>query len=141
MERYVLVAGARASLPHDLSWADLAGLPLCLLSKEMQSRRMLDQVFASHGVKPTVVVESNALRILLAEALSGRAFSIVPLSALPTPYVGTGLRVHTITPEHRAEVSLVRLRRDKQPPLSEFVWRLAQGIDLQKSLDEVLTRT
>jgi hypothetical protein len=35
---------------------------------------MLDEAFAQNGAKPGVVVESNAIRILIAEALSGRAF-------------------------------------------------------------------
>ena len=138
-ERYVLVSGMQASLPPGLDWADVAGLPLCLLSQEMQNRRMLDQVFAVYGVKPLVVVESNALRVLLSETLSGRAFSIMPLSALPPPYVSAGLRIHAIAPEHRAEVSLIRLKRDKQPPLSEAAWRLATGTDLQEILDQPLT--
>ena len=137
-ERYVLVAGRQASLPRELSWADVAALPLCLLSQDMQNRRMLDELFARNGAKPLVVVESNAIRILIAEALSGRAFSIMPLSALPTPYAGAGLRIHTIVPEHQADVSLIRLKREKQPPLSEAVWRLAANIDLQKTLDQPL---
>ncbi len=139
-ERYVLVAGERASLPRELNWSDVAELPLCLLSQDMRNRRMLDEIFTKNGVKPTVVVESNAVRILIAEALSGRAFSIMPLSALPTPYAGAGLRLHTIIPEHKADVSLVRLKREKQPPLSEAAWRLATGIDLQKTLDQPLAR-
>jgi DNA-binding transcriptional LysR family regulator len=137
-ERYVLVAGEHASLPRELSWNDVAELPLCLLSQDMENRRMLDDIFAQNGVKPVVVIESNAVRILIAEARSGRAFSIVPLSALPTPYAGAGLRLHTIIPEHRADVSLVRLKRAKQPPLSEAAWLLAASFDLQKTLDQPL---
>jgi DNA-binding transcriptional LysR family regulator len=75
---------------------------------------------------------------LVAEALSGRAFSIMPLSALPTAYAGRGLRIHTIIPEHRADVSLVRLKREQQPPVSEAAWRLAANIDLQEKLDRPL---
>ena len=137
-ERYVLVAGEQTSLPRELNWGDVAALPLCLLSQDMQNRRMLDELFVRNGAKPAVVVESNAIRILIAEALSGRAFSIMPLSALPTPYAGAGLRLHTIIPEHRADVSLIRLKREKQPPLTEAAWRLAANIDLQKTLDQPL---
>ncbi len=137
-ERYVLVAGEQVSLPRELSWRDLAEMPLCLLSQDMENRRMLDQVFTQNGVKPEVVVESNAIRILVAEALSGRAFSIMPLSALPTPYAGRGLRIHTIAPEHRADVSLARLKREQQPPVSDAAWRLAANFDLQEKLDRPL---
>lgn len=139
-ERYVLIAGEQVSLPRQLSWVEAAELPLCLLSQDMQNRRMLDAIFLKSGVRPNVVVETNAIRILLAEALSGRAFSIMPLSALPTPYASAGIRIHSITPEHSADLCLVRLRRETQPPLSDAAWRLAANIDLQRALDEPLAR-
>jgi DNA-binding transcriptional LysR family regulator len=135
-ERYVLIAGEQASLPRQLSWGEVAELPLCLLSQDMQNRRMLDEMFAKSGARPNVVLETNAIRILLAESLSGRAFSVMPISALPTPYAGAGIRIHTITPEHTADVCLIRLRQENQPPLSEAAWRLAANLDLQAMLDE-----
>lgn len=134
-ERYVLIAGEQASLPHELSWAEVADLPLCLLSQDMRNRRMFDNIFLQSGAKPNVVLETNAIRILLAESLSGRAFSIMPVSALPTPYAGTGVRIHTIVPEHAAEVCLVRLKHEAQPPLSDAVWKLAANLDLQSMVD------
>ena len=82
-------------------------------------------------------VESNAVQILIAEAISGRAFSIMPLSAVPTPFASAGLRIHTIIPKHEADVSLVRLKREKQPPLSEAALRLAANLDLQEMIQSV----
>lgn len=138
-ERYVLVAGEQASLPRQLSWAEVAELPLCLLSQDMQNRQMLDDVFKALGATPNVVLETNAIRVLLAESLSGRAFSVMPLSTLPTQYAGAGIRAHAITPEHAESVCLVRRRREAQPALSEAAWRLAEGLGLQATLDEPLT--
>lgn len=137
-ERYVLVAGEQASLPRQLSWAEVAELPLCLLSQDMHNRQMLDRVFREVGATPNVVLETNAIRVLLAESLSGRAFSVMPLSALPTQYAGAAIRAHTITPEHAENVCLVRRRRETQPALSEAAWRLAATLDLQAILDEPL---
>lgn len=71
-------------------------------------------------------MENNAIRALLAESLSGRAFSIMPLSALPTQYAGAGIRAHPITPECAEDVRLVRLRRETQPALSKAAWQLQQ---------------
>jgi DNA-binding transcriptional LysR family regulator len=138
-ERYVLIAGEQTSLPRELSWTDVAELPLCLLSQDMQNRRMLDEVFAQAGTRPNVILETNAIRILLAESLSGRAFSIMPLSALPTAYAGAGIRIHAITPERTADVCLIRLRRETPPPLSDAAWRLATNFDLQTILDAPLS--
>jgi DNA-binding transcriptional LysR family regulator len=135
-ERYVLVAGDQASLPRELSWAEVSELPLCVLSRDMQNRQMIDEIFERLGATPNIVLETNAIRVLLAEALSGRAFSIMPLSALPTQYAGAGIRTHTITPEHAEDVCLVRLKHEAQPALSEVAWRLAANLDLQRILDE-----
>ncbi|WP_198147568.1 LysR family transcriptional regulator [Sphingobium chungbukense] len=136
-ERYVLVADEQATLPRELSWTDVAGYPLCLLSQDMQNRRILDEMFRQAGATPNAVIETNAIPILLAEAQSGRAFSIMPLSALPALYA-VRLRVHTIMPEHSADVCLVRLKREPQPPLCDAVWRLAANMDFQKILDRPL---
>lgn len=138
-ERYVLVAGEQASLPRQLSWAEVAELPLCLLSQDMQNRQMLDEVFRALGATPNIVLETNAIRVLLAESLSGRAFSVMPLSTLPTQYAGAGIRAHAIIPEHAESVCLVRRRRETQPALSEAAWRLAEELGLQATLDEPLT--
>ena len=137
-ERYVLVAGEQASLPRQLSWAEVAELPLCLLSRDMQNRQTLDEIFEKSGGTHNVVLETNAIPVLLAEALSGRAFSVMPLSALSTQYAGAGIRSHAIAPEHAEDVCLVRLRREPQPALSKAAWQLAANLDLQAILDEPL---
>jgi hypothetical protein len=97
---------------------------------------MIDEIFREVGAKPNIVLETNAIRVLLSEALSGRAFSVMPLSALPTQYAGAGIRTHMIIPERAEDVSLVRLRHETQPALSEIAWRLAADLDLQAILDE-----
>ncbi|HWB49216.1 MAG TPA: LysR substrate-binding domain-containing protein [Stellaceae bacterium] len=139
-ERYVLIAGEQASLPRQLSWPEVADLPLCLLSRDMRNRQTLDEVFRGVGATPNVVLETNSLRVLLAESSSGRAFSILPLSALPTGQEGTGLRVHPITPEHVQDVCLVRLRRETQPALSHAAWQIASKLDLEAVLNNLLVK-
>ena len=139
-ERYVLIASEQASLPRQLSWAEVADLPLCLLSRDMQNRRTLDEIFKKVEATPNVVLETNAIHVLLLEARSGRAFVIMPLSAVPTQYEGVGFRIHSITPEHAEEVCLVRLRREIQPALSTAAWQIAAKMDMQSILNEPLTK-
>jgi DNA-binding transcriptional LysR family regulator len=135
-ERYVLVASDQASLPRELSWAEVSELPLCVLSRDMQNRQMIDEIFKNLEVTPNIVVETNVIRVLLAEAASGRAFSIMPLGALPALYPNAGIRTHTITPEHAEDICLVRVRREMQPGWSEAAWRLSANLDLQALLDQ-----
>lgn len=137
-ERYVLVASAQASLPRQLDWSEVGELPLCLLSPDMQNRQTLNKCFEAVDARPRVVLQSNDIRVLLAECQSGRAFSIMPLSALPAQYEGAGLLAHPITPEHAEDVCLVRLRRDNQPPLSHAAWQIAGQMDLEAVLNHSL---
>lgn len=137
-ERYVLVANEQASLPRQLDWSEVGELPLCLLSPDMQNRQTLNKCFDAVQAKPRVVLQSNDIRVLLAECQSGRAFSILPMSALPAQYEGAGLLAHPITPEHAEDVCLVRLRRDKQPALSSAAWQIASQSDLEAVLNHAL---
>jgi len=139
-ERYVLIAGEQASLPHQLDWGEVAELPLCLLSRDMQNRQTLDAIFKKLEATPRVVLQTNDLRVLLVECLSGRAFSIMPLSALPTQYEGAGLIAHPIVPEHVEDVCLVRLRRETQPALSQAAWQIASQMDLEEILNHLLAK-
>lgn len=137
-ERYVLIAGEQMSLPHEIGWKDVAELPLCLLSRDMQNRQTIDGLFQEINATPNVVFETNAMRVLLAECQSGRAVSVLPLSALPTPYEGAGLRTHAIVPEHSEGVCLVRLRRETHPPLSDAAWQIAGNLDFEPILNKPL---
>src|SRR5688572_27374130 len=66
LERY-FVAGVSHLLPGrakragSISWREAAALPLCLLSPDMQNRRLLDRHFSDAGVIPAVVAETNTL--------------------------------------------------------------------------------
>lgn len=140
LERYVLIASEQASLPRALNWADVAELPLCLLSRDMQNRQTIEEIFKGVDATPNVVLETNAMGVLLAESQSGRAFSVQPLSALPAQYGAAGLRAHPITPEHTEDVCLVRLRRETQPALSNAAWQIAANLDLEAILNHPLRR-
>lgn len=137
-ERYVLVASEHMSLPYQLSCAEVADLPLCLLSRDMQNRQTLEELFRAVDATPCVVLETNDMHMLLAECQSGRAFAVVPLSALPALHEGAGLRAHPITPKHAEDVCLVRLRRETQPALTQAAWQIAGNLDLEAALSESL---
>lgn len=137
-ERFVLVASEQAALPRQLGWVEVASLPLCLLGRDMLNRQTLNAIFKEFEVVPNVVLQTNAIEVILAECLSGRGFSILPLSALPAQYISAGLRLHPITPQRSEDVCLVRLKREHQSALSNAAWQLAGGLDLQAILDALL---
>lgn len=79
-ERYVLVAhrdhplAAAARLP----WSALEGQRLCLLSPDMQNRRIIDRTLNEAGVTPQGTVESNSTVVLVAHVLEGPWLTILP---------------------------------------------------------------
>ncbi|RAH97296.1 LysR family transcriptional regulator [Acuticoccus sediminis] len=79
-EDFVLVCAAgsplaeRASIP----WAELADTRLCLLTPDMQNRRIVNENFAAANVTPTAVIESNSTVVLIQSVLSGAWHTILP---------------------------------------------------------------
>lgn len=81
-ERYKLV------VPHDhplaghaaVSWQEAAGERLCLLSQDMQNRRIIDRLTTSIGLTVHPVVVSNSFLAVCAHLRSGDWASIVPHS-------------------------------------------------------------
>lgn len=60
------------------SWSEAAGLPLCLLSKDMRFRQIVDEVFQLAGVDPEPVMETNAFTAALVQVTNGSAATIAP---------------------------------------------------------------
>lgn len=135
-ECYVLLASDRVSLPRRLGWAEVADLPLCLLSRDMQNRQTLDDCFKKVNALPNIVLESNAISVLIREAKSQRSFTIIPSRAIPLQDEGGGLCAHSITPERVEDVCLVRLKSEKQPKLTDAVWKIASKLDFEVLFNE-----
>ena len=73
-ERYLLLTGTEGPLPaaaEEASWASASALPLCLLTTDMQHRRIVDDAFAAAGVSPQPVLETNSVSTLIAHARTG----------------------------------------------------------------------
>ncbi len=79
-ERLCLVCAANHALAarHEVTWPDLAGHPLCLLTPDMQNRRIIDRALSAAGVRPALMLESDSLLALLAHLRVGAWSSILP---------------------------------------------------------------
>jgi DNA-binding transcriptional LysR family regulator len=65
-ERLVLVTGSGrvGAAEHEVPWSRVAGEPLCLLTPEMQHRRIVDDAFARAAVTVVPRVEADAFGVL-----------------------------------------------------------------------------
>ena len=73
-EHYTLVCHADnpLALESEVTWADLSGERLCLLTPDMQNRRIINQCFMEADVTPEALVESNSTVVLAAHVEGGR---------------------------------------------------------------------
>ena len=62
----------------EISWKDAAAFPLCLLTRNMQNRRIVDDAFLAAKEMPNLVMETNALTVSLVQVGNGIAGTIVP---------------------------------------------------------------
>jgi DNA-binding transcriptional LysR family regulator len=79
-ERYRLVTSSVSPLGDRdrVSWAEVARVPLCLLTPDMQNRRIIDRLLSVSGPAPTPTLESNSMIALFAHVLTGKWASIMP---------------------------------------------------------------
>ncbi len=100
-----------------LTWGEVAQEPLCLLTSDMQNRRIVNQHLAEAGASVQAMVESNSTIVLIAHVKSGGWASVVPMK-LAEMFAGQNLVAIPITePEAEHLVGLITPRRDPQTPV------------------------
>ncbi|MFC3169718.1 LysR family transcriptional regulator [Paracoccus fontiphilus] len=79
-ERYMLVCAQDSPLVarDRVAWSDLAGHRLCLLTSDMQNRRIINRNLIEAGVTPQATVESSSTVVLVAHVLEGGWITILP---------------------------------------------------------------
>jgi DNA-binding transcriptional LysR family regulator len=138
-ERYLLLTpeGGPHGLASTVRWAQAAELPLCLLSPDMQHRRIVDGIFAEAGAAPQPVVETNSISSLYAQVREGELSAIVAHPWLRQYGIPARLRaVPLVEPEHSYAVGLVLPDREPEPLLTRALRELVQGSRIAAALDE-----
>ena len=119
-ERYQLItaAGNPHSNAHEVTWAEVAELPLCLLTPDMQNRRIIDQHLAEAGSSVRPTLESNSMIVLFSHIRTGKWSSIMPLNLAETFGFSEPIRaIPIVEPDARHLVGLVAARREPHTPL------------------------
>ncbi|MEK4031729.1 LysR family transcriptional regulator [Methylocystis sp. IM3] len=131
-ERYVLLARDAAALGDcaSMSWCDAAKLPLCLLTRNMQNRRIIDAAFQRAGVHPNVVVETDSVFALYSNVRCAEIFSIMPHSLLALFEMREELTAIPLAPDLFRKIGIVALDQDPAPPIVSAIWKLTSQLDL-----------
>lgn len=113
--RYLCAPGTALSGRSRVTWAEVAGLPLCLLTADMQNRRIVNQHLAEAGARVSPTVESNSTIALIAHVKTGKWASVVPMK-LAAMFPGL-VAVPITEPEAEHLVGLITAKHDPQTPV------------------------
>ena len=135
-ERYRLLTSVDAPLGDraTVTWAEVAQVPLCLLTPDMQNRRIIDRLLQSTGGESRPTLESDSMILLFSHVRTGRWASVMPAKLAETLGLTDTLRAIPITePEAIQTIGLVVPAREPMTPttaaLVNEARRLAPELD------------
>ena len=119
-ERYQLItaAGTPYSDRKSVTWAEVSTLPLCLLTPDMQNRRIINRHLEEAGVKAQTTLESNSMIVLFSHIRTGKWASIMPLNLAETFGFAEPIRaIPIVEPDASHLVGLVAAHREPNTPI------------------------
>ena len=135
-DRYRLLTSADAPLGNrdTVTWAEVAQVPLCLLTPDMQNRRIIDRLIKSAGGESRPTLESDSMILLFSHVRTGRWASVMPAKLAETLGLTATIRAIPITdPEAVQTIGLVAPAREPMKPITaalvEEAKRLAPVLD------------
>ena len=143
-ERYLLLTseGGRFAGRESVGWAELADEQLCLLTDDMQNRRIIDGHFAAAGVDVTPTVEADTVSVLYGHVRTRHWSSVIAHAWLMVFGVPRGLQVVPMEPPaHAHQVGLVIADRVPEPMMAQALLQVAAQVDLAVELDALLRAT
>jgi len=131
-EQYCLVADPALlkgkSNSASLSWRDASDLPLCLLTPDMQNRRIIDETFAATGKTPGPRFETNSFNAILSLLREGAYAAVLPKEQAGVGHTEGLLVLDLVEPEVRSMIGLVVPSREPMLPVTAALWDLAKSV-------------
>ena len=118
-EHYRLLTSADAPLGDrdTVTWAEVAQVPLCLLTPDMQNRRIIDRLLLSAGSESRPTLESNSMILLFSHVRTGRWASVMPEKIAQTLGLTETIRaIPILEPDAVQTIGLVVPRREPMTP-------------------------
>ncbi|MDV6010948.1 LysR substrate-binding domain-containing protein [Haloechinothrix sp. LS1_15] len=140
-ERYLLLCRRDGPLAEraSVTWEEAAAQPLCLLTPDMQNRRIIDAMFAEVNATPQVGIETNSVSTLCSHVSHAGWSTVIPhawLRLLGTP---PGTRVLRLAePQPSSTVGVIVQQREPPPLLAGALLEVVTEIDVQQELDAML---
>jgi DNA-binding transcriptional LysR family regulator len=137
-ERYRLMIAADSPLGNreQVSWAEVAQIPLCLLTPDMQNRRIIDRLLREAGNldDQTPTLESNSMILLFSHVRTGRWASVMPAILAETlGFSGAVRAIPIVEPSAVHTVGLVIPNREPLAPVNAAF--VAEAFKVAEELD------
>ncbi len=119
-EEYRLLTSSSAELGNrdKVTWAEVGKVPLCLLTPDMQNRRIIDALLRAAGAEPSPTLESNSMIVLFAHVRTGKWASIMPAKLAETLGLTDSVRsIPIVEPAATHAIGLVVPDREPTTPL------------------------
>ena len=129
-EHYHLITGAGTPLSDrdEVSWAEVSRLRLCLLTPDMQNRRIINSHMAEAGVTAQTTLESNSMIVLFSHIRTGHWASIMPRNVAESFGFPQEIRmIPIVAPVAAHSVGLVATHREPHTPLVSALLHAARA--------------
>ncbi len=101
-----------------VTWAEVGRLALCLLTPDMQNRRIIDQMLRRSGVEPDPMLVSNSTIVLVSHVRTGEWSTILPPILADSIGLSGGVAsIPIVDPDVAHSVGLVVPYREPTTPL------------------------
>ena len=130
-ENYRLLTSADAPLGdrQSVTWAQVAQVPLCLLTPDMQNRRIIDRLLKSAGGESRPTLESDSMILLFSHVRTGRWASVMPARIAETLGLTDPIRAIPITdPDAVQTIGLVVPARYTMTPVTAALVEAAKKL-------------
>jgi DNA-binding transcriptional LysR family regulator len=120
-ERYRLLIAAGRLLGErpSVTWSDVASVPLCLLTPDMQNRRIIDRRLRDAGIEPAPTLQSDSMVVLFSHVRTGQWASVMPAVLAQTMDLPSPIRAIPIEDSSPAPtIGLVYPHREPMTPLT-----------------------
>ena len=102
-----------------VTWAEVSQVPLCLLTPDMQNRRIIDRYIRAAGAEPAPTLESNSMILLFSHVRTGEWASVMPAKLAETLGLTETIRaIPIIGDEPYPTIGLVVPHREPMTPLT-----------------------
>ena len=114
---------------EQVTWKEVGQVPLCLLTPDMQNRRIIDRALRSVGAEATPTLTSNSLLVLYTHVKTGRWASVMPAKLAETLGLADAVRsIPIVDPVVDYSVGLVITQRDPMTPLIAALVQVAREV-------------